>query len=175
MKSDLVLVSSGNIRARILTLRGLKVLLDQDLAKLYGVETRALNQAVRRNLARFPSDFRFQLTREEHESLRSQSVIPKTGRGRHAKYLSYAFTEQGVAMLSSVLRSDRAIEVNIGIMRAFVELRGLAVAHGDLTRKVEALERKYDGRFKVVFQALRTIIAPPAVKRRRIGFRATRS
>jgi hypothetical protein len=165
---QLVLVSSGGIRARILTVRGQKVLLDRDLAILYGVETKVLNQAVRRNLARFPSDFMFQLTDQELSSLRSQIVTSSWGGARRPPL---AFTEQGVAMLSSVLRSQRAIEVNIGIMRAFVELRGLAAVHGDLTRRLDGLEKKYDGQFRIVFEALRQVIRPPAKKQRRIGFR----
>jgi phage regulator Rha-like protein len=130
-------------------------MLDRDLAKLYGVETRVLLQSMRRNLNRFPSDFMFQLSAEESTALRSQIVTLKGGRGQHRKYLPYVFTEQGVAMLSSVLRSERAVQVNIEIMRAFVRLREMIATHKDLARKLEALEKKYDAQFRVVFDAIR--------------------
>lgn len=175
MKTNGTLVPREQVRRRILVLRGQKVLLDRDLAALYEVEVRTLNQAVGRNIERFPQDFMFQITDEEAAILRSQSVILRSGHGKHAKYLPYAFTEQGVAMLSSVLRSPRAIQVNIEIMRAFVSLRAMVVAHHDLARKLDVLERKYDGQFKVVFEALREIMAPPVAKRRKIGFRGARA
>jgi len=146
-------------------------MLDVDLASLYQVEVRTLNQAVRRNLTRFPGDFMFQLTDAEASALRSHFVILKDGRGAHRKYQPYAFTEQGVAMLSSVLRSRRAIAVNIEIMRVFVRLRLLFHAHADLGPKVAALERKYDARFKVVFDAIRAIMTPEDRPKRLIGFR----
>ncbi len=161
---------TDRIESRILMIRGQKVMLDSDLADLYGVEVRTLNQAVRRNLSRFPGDFMFQLTDEENESLRSQFVILKAGRGRHRKYPPYAFTEQGVAMLSSVLRSSRAILVNVEIMRTFVRLRRLLIANADLARKLEELESKYDARFKVVFEAIRDLMAPAPTSQRPIGF-----
>lgn len=161
---------TDRIESRILLIRGQKVMLDSDLADLYGVEVRTLNQAVRRNLARFPGDFMFQLTDEENGALRSQSVILKVGRGHHRKYPPYAFTEQGVAMLSSVLRSPRAILVNVEIMRTFVRLRRLLVANADLARKLEELESKYDARFKVVFEAIRELMAPSPSSQRPIGF-----
>ena len=160
----------------ILLLRGHKVMLDIDLAALYGVPTKVLNQAVRRNLARFPDDFMFQISWEETESLRSQFVtLDEAGaapgrRGKHAKYRPYAFTEQGVAMLSSVLRSERAVRVNIEIMRAFVRLRALLASHEGLARKLAALEKKYDANFKVVFDAIRSLMTPPEPSRRPIGF-----
>ncbi len=160
------------IEHAILLVRGLKVMLDSDLAALYGVETRALVQAVRRNAERFPADFMFQLSTAERRALRSQIVISdglKTGRGGR-RTLPYAFTEQGVAMLSSVLRSPRAVQVNVEIMRAFVRLRQLLSSHADLARKLEDLERRYDSQFKVVFDAIRQLMAPPEPKRRRIGF-----
>jgi hypothetical protein len=136
------------------------------------VETRTLNQAVQRNLARFPSDFMFRLTKEEVDSLRSQSVILKTGRGGHSKYLPYAFTEQGVAMLFSVLSSDRAVAVNIEIMRAFVRLREILAGHADLARRLDELEAKYDAAFAEVFEAIRQLMTPPTPSRKgRIGFR----
>jgi hypothetical protein len=159
-----------HVEQRILLLRGQKVMLDRDLADLYEVDAKVLNQAVKRNLDRFPEDFMFQLTAEESARLRSQIVTLKTGRGQHRKYLPYAFTEQGVAMLSSVLRSKRAVMVNIEIMRAFVRLRQILGAHGDLARKLAALERKYDSQFKAVFDAIRELMTPPPAKKRPIGF-----
>ena len=166
------LVPIERIEKRILFLRGRKVILDKDLAELYGVKIKVFNQAVKRSEKRFPPDFMFQLTREEAAALRSQSVTLKPGRGRHRKYLPYAFTEQGVAMLSSVLNSERAIQVNVEIIRTFVRLRELMATHKDLTRKLEALEKKYDSQFKVVFDALRQLMAPSVSKRKKIGFRA---
>jgi len=170
MKSS-PLPSVERIESRILVIRGQKVILDASLAGLYAVTTKALNQAVKRNLVRFPGDFMFQLTTEEATLLRSQSVTLKTGRGRHRKYQPYAFTEQGVAMLSSVLRSERAMLVNVEIMRAFVRLRRMLETHADLARKLAALERKYDAQFKSVFDAIRELMTPPEPPRkRRIGF-----
>jgi hypothetical protein len=158
------------IESQIFLIRGQKVMLDSDLASLYEVEAKVLNQAVKRNLDRFPEDFMFQLTAEESARLRSQIVTLKTGRGQHRKYLLYAFTEQGVAMLSSVLRSKRAVMVNIEIMRAFVRLRQILGAHADLARKLAALERKYDSQFKAVFDAIRELMTPLPAKKRPIGF-----
>jgi hypothetical protein len=148
------------------------VLLDEDLAALYGVPAKRLNEQVKRNLERFPDDFMFQLSEGEAESLRSQNAtLKRSGRGQHRKYLPYAFTEQGVAMLSSVLHSPRAVQVNIEIMRAFVRLRQMLQSNADLAKKLEALEKKYDAQFRVVFDAIRGLMAPPPVKpRRRIGF-----
>lgn len=159
-----------HIGRRILLIRGQRVMLDEDLAALYGVETKALNQAVRRNIDRFPQDFMFQLEADESTALRSQSVTLKGGRGGHRKYPPYAFTEQGVAMLSSVLRSKRAVLVNIQIMRTFVHLRQMLAANADLSRKLAALESKYDTQFKVVFDAIRELMTPPAAGKRPIGF-----
>ena len=159
------------IEKKILMIRGHKIMLDRDLASIYGIETRVLNQAVVRNLKRFPDDFMMTLTKEESALLVSQGVIP------HIKYLGghlpNAFTEQGVAMLSSVLNSERAIEVNILIMRAFVRLRSLIASHKDLERKLEELERKYDDQFKSVFDAIRMLMAPLVKPRRKkqIGFK----
>lgn len=156
------------IERSILLLREHKIMLDADLADLYGVPTKALVQAVKRNLDRFPDDFMFQLTREEFNDLRSQAVTSRWG-GR--RYPPYAFTEQGVAMLSSVLRSQRAVAVNIEIMRAFVRLRRMLASHEDLARKLADLERKYDHQFKVVFDAIRQLMAPPSdPPKRSIGF-----
>ena len=155
---------------KIRLLRGKRVLLDADLAELYGVETRALVQAVKRNISRFPADFMLQLSPSEHASLRSQNVILDARRGTHRKYLPYAFTEQGVAMLSSVLRSPRAIRANIEIMRAFVRLREVLATQRHLAKKLARLERKYDGQFKVVFDAIRELMTPQPKQRRPIGF-----
>ena len=162
------LVAADQIETAILLLRGQKVMLDRDLAELYGVATRVLKQAVRRNIKRFPPDFMFELTRQENQSLRSQNVTLK--RGQHSKYLPFAFTEQGVAMLSSVLNSQRAIDVNIEIMRAFVRLRQMLSAHKDLGRKLAALEKKYDDQFKTVFEAIAELMTPPEKPARKIGF-----
>jgi hypothetical protein len=162
------LVPTERIETAILLIRGQKVMLDRDLAELYGVETRVLKQAVRRNIKRFPRDFMFELTRQENQSLRSQNVTLK--RGQHSKYLPFAFTEQGVAMLSSVLNSQRAIDVNIEIMRAFVRLRQMLSAHKDLGRKLAALEKKYDDQFKIVFEAIAELMTPPEKPARKIGF-----
>lgn len=155
------------VQEKILLMRGRKVMLDADLAALYGVPTKALMQAVKRNAARFPSDFVFQLTRAECALLRSQIV---TFTILNRKYLPYCFTEQGVAMLSSVLRSDRAIQVNIAIMRAFVHLRDMIAGNAALRRRLDELEKKYDAQFKVVFDALRALMTTPEKPRRRIGF-----
>jgi hypothetical protein len=145
-------------------------MLDSDLAQLYAVPTRRLNEQVRRNLDRFPQDFMFQLTAEEMAALRSQSATSKPGRGGR-RYAPLAFTEQGVAMLSSVLHSRRAIRVNIEIMRAFVRLRAMARSVVALREKVDALEKRYDTQFKVVFDAIRKLMEPPARPARRMGFR----
>ena len=166
-----VTVSMDRVAAKILFVHRQKVMLDSDLAELYEVETRVLNQAVKRNIERFPADFMFQLTAEEASGLRSQFVTLKTGRGQHRKYQPYVFTEQGVAMLSSVLRSERAIRVNIEIMRAFVRLRQMLASNAELSRKLAALEKKYDAQFKVVFDAIRELMTPPEPKKKRqIGF-----
>ncbi len=156
------------IERKIYLIRGDKVLLDGDLAELYGVEVKHLKRQVRRNLTRFPEDFMFELRKEEYDSLRSHFGTLK--RGEHTKYLPYAFTEQGVAMLSSVLNSERAIHVNIAIMRAFVKLREMLATHKDLARKLNEMENKYDAQFKVVFDAIRQLMTPPEPKKRKIGF-----
>lgn len=170
-RNDKASVSLERISNSIVMIRSQKVIMDGVLAELYGVELRTLNQAVKRNLERFPADFMFQLRADETESLRSQFVILKTGRGRHSKFLPYVFTEQGVAMLSSVLRSERAVNVNIEIMRAFVRLRQMLASNTELARKLAALERKYDSQFKVVFDAIRALMAPAEPKKKRpIGF-----
>ena len=163
-------IPSERIERAILVLRGHKVLLDTDLAALYAVETRALVQAVKRHLERFPADFMFQLTNQEVVLLRSQFVISnRPGRGGR-RYAPYAFTEQGVAMLSTVLNSPRAIAVNIEIMRAFVRLRLILASNKELARWLEELEAKTDARFRQVFDAIRQLMVPPEVKKRPIGF-----
>lgn len=164
------------IEQKIYFLRGMKVMLDHDLAPLYDIEAKYLKRAVKRNLSRFPSDFMVKLTRQEYDSLRCQIGTLKLKRGQHAKYLPYAFTEQGVAMLSSVLNSDRAIQVNIAIMRAFVKLREILLTHKDLARKIEELEakfRKHDENFVIVFQAIKKLLEPPREPKKKklpIGF-----
>lgn len=193
------LISAERIEERILLIRGQKVLLDFQLAELYGVSTKALNQAVKRNDERFPADFMFQLSKEEstlimrsqivtsiaerehnrfvdNEVLGSQIVTSKSSSGSGGRrYQPYAFTEQGVAMLSSVLRSPRAIQVNIAIMRTFVALRRLLASHAELARKLEILERKYDAQFKVVFEAIREMMADSRPRPRgEIGFHTLR-
>ena len=172
MKSQIVTSNRAErIERSILLIRGHKVMLDADLAALYGVATKVLVQSVRRNPSRFPEDFMVQLTFQEFTRLRSQIVTSNTERRRGGRrYLPYAFTEQGVAMLSSVLRSKRAIQVNVEIMRAFVRLRQMLASHADLARKLDALEGKYDAQFKVVFDAIRELMAPPVRKPRPIGF-----
>ena len=139
---------------------------------MYGVETKALIQAVKRNIGRFPADFMFQVNGMEYEGLRSQIDTLKTGgRGQHRKYLPYVFTEQGVSMLSSVLRSKRAVQVNIGIMRAFVQMREAMIAHKELARRLNDMESKYDKQFKIVFDAMRQMMEPPPLPQKRpIGF-----
>jgi hypothetical protein len=162
-------VPAERILHAIHVFRGERVLLDAELALLYGVETRVLIQAVKRNLERFPGDFMFQLTEKEWADLKSQTVISSSWGGRRSA--PYAFTELGVAMLSSVLNSERAIQVNISIMRAFTLLRSVLATHADLARKLENLERKYDGQFRVVFEAIRDLMTPPTPTKQPIGFR----
>jgi hypothetical protein len=162
------------IERRICLIRERKVMLDSDLAELYEVETFNLNKAVKRNLDRFPQDFMFQLTKEEADALRFQVGISKpSGRGGR-RYLPYAFTEQGVAMLSSVLNSGRAVQVNIAIMRTFARLRYILATHKDLAAKLEAMEKKYDQQFKVVFDVLRQLTEPsPVQEKGTMGFIAS--
>ena len=171
-RARLAIVSNPIIDRRIIFIRGEKVMIDNDLARLYGVTTFNLNKAVKRNAGRFPKDFMFQLTKEEALSLRFQIGIIKTGRGQHRKYLPYVFTQEGIAMLSGVLRSKRAVAVNIEIMRAFVRLREILITHKDLAHKLEKLEQKYDEQFRAVFDAIRALMNPliPIPKGRRIGF-----
>jgi hypothetical protein len=163
------LIPVENITTKIFMVRGQKVMLDRDLAELYGVETRVLKQAVRRNIKRFPEDFMFELTFKEESFLRSQFVTLE-GKGKHSKYLSMAFTEQGVAMLSSVLKSDRAIQVNIQIMRIFTRLRQMLAGHKDLQKKIEAMEEKYDEQFRMVFEAIKQLLKEDEKPKKKIGF-----
>jgi len=156
------------IERKIYLIRGHKVMIDRDLAEMYGVETRVLNQAVRRNIDRFPDDFMFALTRDEIMNL-SQIVI--SSRIKHAPNV-FVFTEQGVAMLSSVLNSKRAVQVNIAIIRVFVKLREMIASNKDLSRRLDDLEKKYDAQFKVVFDAIRQLMTPQVPKKGEIGFRA---
>ena len=161
------------IESKILFIRGKKVMLDRDLAVLYNVETRVLNQAVRRNINRFPKDFMFQLTKEEMDNWKSQMVISnkeKMGLRRRPN----AFTENGVAMLSSVLNSERAITVNIQIMRTFTKIREMLLTHRELKQKIEEMEKKYDYQFRVVFDAIKQLIEPPQRSGKRIGFLRTK-
>jgi hypothetical protein len=164
-----------HIQQKIHEIRGMKVMLDFDLAELYETETKVLKQAVKRNFNRFPEDFLFELTTQEFNSLRSQIVTLKnSGRGQHSKYLPFAFTEQGVAMLSSVLKNPKAIEVNISIIRAFVFLRQYALTHKDLTEQLKALEKKYDQKFEDVYEAIRYLLKKDEQpeKRNSIGFKS---
>lgn len=163
------LIPRKQIEQTILVIRGHRVMLDADLAKLYGVPTKVLNQAVKRNKSRFPRDFMFQLTDQEAATLRSQIVTSRDRGGR--QYSPYVFTEQGVAMLSSVLHSERAIQLNIAIMRVFVSLREMMSSNKVLARRLKELEKKYDAKFRVVFQAIHELMAQPAPKSRRIGFK----
>lgn len=144
-------------------------MLDSDLAELYEVPTRRLNEQVKRNITRFPADFMFQLTDKEADNLRSQIATSSSAHGGR-RYLPFVFTEQGVAMLSSVLNSERAVQVNIAIMRAFVKLREMIASHKDLARKLDSLEKKYDAQFKIVFDAIRELMKPPEKPKRKIGF-----
>ncbi len=157
------------IASMIYLIRDIRVMLDRDLAALYGVETKALKQAVRRNIKRFPKDFMFELTKEEFKNWRSQFVTSNRDK-KGLRYSPMAFTEQGMAMLSSVLNSDRAIQVNIQVMRAFTKLREMLSTHEDLRRKGEAMERKYDRQFKVVFDAIKKLIDIESKPKRKIGF-----
>ena len=173
LKISSLTVSVQLIERRIYLIRGQKVMIDEDLAELYGVPTKQLNQQVSRNKKRFPSDFVFRLTKEEAEALRSQFVTSKRGRGGR-RYLPHVFTEQGVAMLSGVLNSDQAIEVNVAIMRAFIRLRQMLETNEELNRKFAAVIRKlatHDKYFKVVFDELKKLTQQPTLERKQIGFK----
>lgn len=169
MSEDALAVIPDQLESLIFIIRGHRVMLSIHLAELYEVETKTLVRAVKRNIERFPADFMFQLTEEEFANLRCQFGTSSSWGGM--RYLPYAFTEQGVAMLSSVLRSPRAVQVNIEIMRAFVRLRHLVAGHAELARRLEELEQKTDERFRIVFDAIRQIMTPPPASQRRIGIR----
>ena len=168
--STAAILPASAIRHNIYFLRKTRVMIDSDLARLYGVSTSNLNKSVRRNLRRFPKDFMFLLTNRELESLRFQiGISKKPGRGGR-RYRPYAFTEHGVAMLSSVLHSDRAVQVNIAIMRAFLQLRAMLATHEDLRRKIAEMEKRYDSKFHAVFATLRQMLETPIPPKRQIGF-----
>ena len=166
-----IVLADEAIISRIFVISGQRVIIDRDLAQLYGVETKQLKRQVRRNLSRFPADFMFQMSKKEFENWRSQFGTSNSADKMGLRYPPFCFTEQGVAMLSSVLRSPEAVAVNIQIMRTFVRLRGILAEHEDLKRQLATIERKYDGHFKAVFDAIREIMTPPEPpKKRRIGF-----
>jgi len=167
---QIALVSIPMVERRILLIRGQKVLLDSDLADLYGVETKRLNEAVKRNSERFPTDFMFKLTEEESQSLRSQFATLETSRGKHKKYLPYVFTEYGALMLANTLKSERAVQASIAIVRAFVQLRETLTTNKELAKKLNELEKKYNKQFVVVFNAIRQLMTPPKERPRKIGF-----
>ena len=169
MDGQVSLVPLERIERAIIVVRGEKVMLDSELAQIYGVDTGALNRAVKRNTSRFPVDFMFQLTTEEAVSLRCQIGISNEGRGGR-RYLPYAFTEHGALMLANVLNSERAAQTSVQVVRAFVKLRQLLASNAELARKVNAIEKKYDAQFKIVFDAIRQLMSPPEKPRREIGF-----
>ena len=187
--TEQTLVPVEAIAATIFTIRGQRVILDTELARLYGVSTSQFNQAVKRNLDRFPLDFMFQLTSEEHESLRSQIVTIKAGRGQHRKYLPYAFTEHGALMAATILNSPKAVEVSVYVMRAFIQQRAMLASNAELALKMERIERRlitsvnllrehddtltaHDSQIEALIEAINEIRTPPATPRRAIGFRA---
>ena len=176
MAKTKAIVKKPVINSLIYEIRDHKVMFDADLAELYGVETKYLSRQVKRNSVRFPDDFMFQLSAQEIENLRCQIGTSSADGPAHGgrRYLPRVFTEQGVAMLSSVINSPRAIQVNIEIMRAFVRIKKMLVSHVDLARKVDAMEKKYDKNFKAIFDALRQLIAPPEPKRKQIRFKGKR-
>ena len=172
--SKLVMIPDELLMNKIYLIRNQKVMLDRDLAELYGVETKVFNQAVKRNAVRFPGDFMFRLTNEEWIALRSQFVTLENGPGKHSKYLPFAFTEQGVAMLSSVLNSETAIHVNIRIIRVFTKMRELLLTHKDILLQLEKMETKLAGHnndIAVIFDYLKQLLNPPVTPRNKIGFR----
>jgi len=169
MSEEKLSVYPSRIESRILMLRGKKVLLDRDLAELYGIETKTLKQAVKRNSDRFPADFLFSLDKQEVAILRSQTVTSSSDGWGGTRYIPMAFTEQGVAMLSSVLRSPQAVAINIEIMRTFVRLRRVLESNKELARKLEELELDCDEKFRIVFEALNSLMAPEN-KSNPIGF-----
>jgi phage regulator Rha-like protein len=170
MNGQMAVVPVERIERAILSIRGEKVMLDSDLAELYGVKTGALNRAVKRNAARFPGDFIFQLTPKEAEILKCQIGISSSEHGGRRRSFPYAFTEHGALMLANVLNSERAAQTSVQVVRAFVRLRQMLASDAELARKLKALEKKYDAQFKVVFDAIRQLMSPPAKPKREIGF-----
>jgi len=166
------LLPASAVNHKIYFLRKTRVMLDSDLAQLYGVNTSRLNEAVQRNRNRFPKDFMFQLTKKDLQVLRSQFAISKSSGSGGRRFLPYAFTEHGVAMLSSVLHSDRAVQVNIAIMRAFLQIRAMLATHEDLRRKIMEMEKRYDSKFHAVFATLRQMLETPVPPKKQIGFHA---
>jgi phage regulator Rha-like protein len=164
------IITVEDLERKIYMIRGQKIMLDSDLSELYGVTAKRLNEQVRRNAERFPEDFMFQLSSGEFEFLRSHFATLKQGRGQHRKYLPYAFTEHGALMAASVLNTPRAVEVSLYVVRAFVKLRELIASHKDLARKLDELEKKYDGQSHVVFEAIRRLLAIEERPKRKIGF-----
>ena len=171
MGRDSALVPVENIEQVIFQIRGQKVILDTDLARLYGVEKKILNKAMKRNVQRFPEDFVFRLRREELRTLRFHFGTSKSGRGG-TRYLPYAYTEHGAIMAASVLNSPRAVQMSVFVVRAFVRLRHILASHVDLAKKLEELEKKYDAQFRVVFDAIRQLMKQPEPTKREIGFRS---
>jgi leucyl aminopeptidase len=167
MAKEESLIQLETVERLILLIRGEKVILDADLARLYGVTTRALNQAVKRNIKRFPEDFMFQLSAEEVEAMRSQIV---TASKRNVRFLPYVFTEHGAIMAANILNSEKAVSASVQVVRAFVKLRQMLTSNAELAKKLEALEKKYDAQFKVVFEAIRQLMLPPDKAQRKIGF-----
>ncbi len=164
------MITARTIEKKIYLVRGQKVMLDSDLAELYGVTTKRLNEQVRRNVDRFPDDFMFQLSTDEFEALRSQIATLKQGRRQHRKHLPSVFTQHGALMAAGVLNTPRAVEVSIYVVRALIKLREMIASHKDLARRLDEMEQRYDSQFKVVFDAIRALIAEPAPKEKKIGF-----
>lgn len=168
---DTAITTISEIERSIFIIRGQRVMLDADLAKIYDVRVKRLNEQVKRNCDRFPIDFMFQLSDDEWTSLRSQNAtLNDGGRGTHRKYLPFVFTEHGAIMLANVLQSTTAVQASIQVIRAFIHLRELAITHADLARKINSMEKKYDYQFKAVFDAIRQLMTPPEKKKRLIGF-----
>jgi phage regulator Rha-like protein len=170
MEGQVAVIPAERIEKAILSIRGEKVMLDSDLAELYGVETRVLNQAVKRNASRFPEDFMFQLNADEIAKLNRSQIVIGSQKHRDPRFPPYAFTEHGALMLANVLNSERAAQTSVQVVRAFVRLRQMLASNAELSRKLAALENKYDAQFKVVFDAIRQLMSPPAKPKREIGF-----
>lgn len=170
MEGQVAMIPAERIEKAILSIRGEKVMLDSDLAELYGVETRVLNQAVKRNASRFPEDFMFQLNADEIAKLNRSQIVIGSQKHRDPRFPPHAFTEHGALMLANVLNSERAAQTSVQVVRAFVRLRQMLASNAELSRKLAALENKYDAQFKVVFDAIRQLMSPPAKPKREIGF-----